>query len=394
MIDRFAKLDAYLRGCVERGELAGWEVAVTRDDAPVHRSGFGLRSLEQRIPVGDDTIWRIYSMTKPITATAALMLWEEGAFDLADPLSSYLPEFAGARRFADGASHDPVAAGAEPIRIWHLFTHTAGLTFAAAADHPVDALYREAGLDWAGLQSLPLEAASRRIATMPLLFTPGSAWNYSVASDVLGRLVEVLSGQDFGAFLAERLLAPLGMTGTGFHVRPSEAGRLASLYLRDGGLTLQAAAGARILEEPIGCYGGAGLASTLDDYGRFARMLCNGGMVEGVRLLSRATMAFAVANHLPGGAELSAFARPIMGEPFVPGVGFNLFGSVVVDPVAEKTPGSAGNYGWSGAAGSHFWVDPAERLTCVFLTQTIARPAHPLRRRLKQLVYQALEDLP
>ncbi|WP_375396615.1 serine hydrolase domain-containing protein [uncultured Sphingomonas sp.] len=393
MTGRFERLDAYLRGCVERGELAGWQVAVTHEDALVHRSGFGLRSLEQRAPVCEDTIWRIYSMTKPITATAALMLWEEGAFDLADPLSAYLPEFAGARRFVESTSHDHIAAVTEPIRVGHLFTHTAGLTFAAAAEHPVDALYREAGLDWAGLQSLPLAIACRRIATMPLLFGPGAAWNYSVASDVLGRLVEVLSGQEFGAFVAERLLAPLRMNDTGFQVRPSEAGRLASLYLRDGGLTLQAAAGARILEEPTGCYGGAGLASTLDDYCRFARMLCNGGTVEGVRLLSRATMAFATANHLPGGAELGAFGRPILGEPFAAGIGFNLFGSVVIDPVAEKTPGTAGNYGWSGAAGSHFWVDPAQRLTCVFMTQTMARPAHPLRRRLKQLVYQALDDL-
>jgi CubicO group peptidase (beta-lactamase class C family) len=390
---RFAKLDARLRRYAEADVIPGWDVAVLRDDQLVHRSQGGVRSLETGAPVEPDTLWRIYSMTKPVAALAALLLWEEGAYDLNDPLGDYLPEFAEAKVWAGGRAATPrVVPALEPIRIWHLMTHTAGMTYAVAHDHPVDELYRTADLGWEGMQEMDLAEACARIARQPLLFQPGSGWSYSVGLDVLGRLVEVVSGQPFDRFLEERIFAPLGMTDTAFWAPPEKAGRLAGLhYLEAPGRPLiPLASGARTLQPHKGAYGGGGLVSTMADYLRFARMLGRWGELDGVRIVGRRTLEMATGDHLPNGAGLHDFARPINGAREPPGIGFCLLGSLTRDPAAAKSPVGAGTYGWPGAAGTYFWVDPAEQVICVFMTQVMTQHRSVIRDRLKPLVYQAL----
>jgi len=229
---RLERIDRHFGRYVEDGRLPGWLLLISRGGKVVHLSTRGHRDVEAGLAVEADTVFRIYSMTKPITAVAAMMLYEEGAFDLRDPVSRFVPAFAGARVYQQGTALRPVTVPAtEPIRIWHLLTHTAGLTYGFLHRHVVDEMYRAAGFEWGYPEGLDLAACCERWASLPLLFEPGSEWNYSVASDVLGRIVEVLSGRSLDAFFAERIFTPLGMTDTGFFAQPSDASRLAALYL-------------------------------------------------------------------------------------------------------------------------------------------------------------------
>ncbi len=393
---RLGRLDAHLRGYVDDGRLAGWLLAVSRGGHLAHVASAGRRDREADLPVETDTIWRIYSMTKPITSVAALMLWEEGRFELKDPVSRFLPEFASARVWRSGSVTSPVLDPVtEPMQMWHLMTHTAGLTYGFMFAHPVDELYRRAGFEWGTPDGADLAEVCARVAELPLLFQPGSEWNYSMSIDVLGRVVEVLEGRPLDEVLHERVLGPLGMVDTGFSVPADQAERLAMLYgahpVTGLAVRLEAAAGAA-LRPPAALLGGGGLVSTAADYLRFAEMLRRGGELDGVRLLSPRTVRYAATNHLPGGADLTAFGRPLFSETTFDGVGFGLLGSVTIDPVTAKVPGSRGDVGWGGAASTTFWVDPVEDLVVVFMTQLLPSSTHPLRSQLKQLVAQALVD--
>jgi CubicO group peptidase (beta-lactamase class C family) len=369
---------------------------VSRGGRIVHLETCGHRDVEGGQPVELDTVFRIYSMTKPLTAVAALMLWEEGAFELKDPLRWYLPAFGDTRVWRSGSAMSPVTEPqTEALLVWHLFTHTAGLTYGFLHGHPVDALYRQAGFEWGTPPGLTLAEVCDRLAGLPLLFQPGAEWNYSMATDVLGRLVEVVSGQPLDVFFAERILDPLGMTDTAFWVDEDRRDRLAALYVPEPG-TRRArrsdAMGAHHLRRPEFLGGGGGLVSTAGDYQRFVSFLLRAGELDGVRLLSPRTVRFMASNHLPGGADLTAYGRPLFAETTFDGVGFGLGVSVTVDPVAAKVPGSIGDFGWGGAASTSFWVDPAEELTALFLTQLLPSSTHPLRSQLRQLVYQAIVD--
>jgi CubicO group peptidase (beta-lactamase class C family) len=392
---RLGTLDAYLQRQVDGGLLAGCQIALARRGKIAHVATFGRRSLATADPADLDTIWRIYSMTKPITAVAALMLWEEGAFELTDPLSRFLPEFENMSVWCGGSADAPdLEPAGEPIRLWHLMTHSAGLSYAFQQFHPVNELYRRSGLLWADLQSSSLAEACARIAGMPLIFQPGTHWSYSMGLEVLGRVVEVLSGQTLGDFMRERIFQPLGMADTHFALPEGETHRLATLYGRDpatGALSEMEEMGRQVLSPPAAHFGGAGLVSTLPDYLRFARMLCDGGIYEGSRILSPRTIAMATHNHLPGGADLRAIGMEVPGEAGLDGVGFGLLGSVVTDPVAARSAASVGDYGWGGAASTYFWVDPVEQMTCVFMTQSLG-DAFGGRGVLKQFVKQALVD--
>jgi len=394
--DRLARIDRHLGGYVDDGRLAGWQLIVARDGAVVHDALRGMRDAEAGLPVTPDTIWRIYSMTKPVTSVAAMMLWEEGAFELTDPVSRFIPSFADLRVFTGGSALKPVTApAAAPVTIWHLLTHTAGLSLGFHHAHPVDALYRQAGFEWGNPPGLDLAACCDVWASLPLLFQPGAEWNYSVATDVLGRVIEVVSGQPLDAFLRDRIFAPLGMTDTGFHVPAADAGRLAALYVRDpatGGLARHDAMGAAALAPPDMLSGAAGLVSTAADYHRFAQLLLGDGEVDGVRLLGSRTARFMRRNHLPGGADLERFGRPLFAETSFAGVGFGLGFSVVTDPIANRSPASPGEIAWGGAASTAFWVDPLERITVVLMTQLLPSSTYPLRSELRQLVMQALVD--
>ncbi|HEV2369005.1 MAG TPA: serine hydrolase domain-containing protein [Acidimicrobiales bacterium] len=394
--DRLQRIERHFRRYVDDGRLPGWLVAVTRQGAVAHLSTYGMRDVEADKPVEIDTIFRLYSMTKPVTSVAAMMLYEEGAFELKDPVERFIPAFADMRVYRSGSAVNPVTEPAvEPVRIWHLLTHMSGLTYGFHHAHPVDAIYRAGGFEWASPPDADLAECCDRWARFPLLFQPGSEWNYGVSTDVLGRVVEVASGLALDEFFSERIFRPLGMTDTAFFVDPAETDRLAALYTRnpsDGRALRIDQMGAAALTRPMALSGGGGLVGTAADYHRFSQMLVRGGELEGTRLLSPRIVSYMTRNHLPGGADLEDVGRPLFAETTYSGVGFGLGFSVVIDPVKNKVPSSAGEFAWGGAASTGFWVDPVEELTVLFLTQLLPSSTYPIRSQLKQLVYQSLVD--
>ena len=397
--DRLKRIDAHFARYVDDGRLAGWLLTISRHGRLAHVARCGSRDLEAGLPVTDDTLWRIYSMTKPVTSVAAMILCEEGSLALTDPVSAFIPAFADVRVYDGGSDLKQVTVPAtEPVRVWHLLTHTAGLTYGFHRVHPVDALYRAAGFEWGTPAGMDLAQACDVWAGLPLLFQPGAEWNYSVATDVLGRVIEVVSGQRLDEFLADRILRPLGMTDTAFWAMPEVASRLAALYRpgQDGKAVRMDTFGQAALRQPRMLGGGGGLLSTAADYNRFLQMLHTdaspAGELDGTRLLGPRTVGYMARNHLPGGLDLETFGRPLYAESPFRGVGFGLGLAVVLDPVPGKVIGSAGELSWGGAASTTFWIDPAEGLTVSFFTQLLPSSTHPIRPQLRQLVYQALTD--
>lgn len=395
-VSRLHRIDDHFRHYVDNGQLAGWLIAVMRHGELAHFSTYGHRDREANEPVTADTIWRIYSMTKPITAVAAMMLWEEGKFELKDAVSKFIPSFAEQKVWRNGSTAkyflDPVV---QQMEIWHLLTHTSGLTYGFMMAHPVDALYRDAGFDWGIPTKLDLAATCDRLASLPLLFQPGTEWNYSMATDVLGRVVEVASGMSLDEFFRTRIFEPLGMTDTAFSVSADKAHRLAALYgAKPSSLEAMRleTAGKAALHPPAAWLGGGGLMSTAPDYLRFAEMLRRGGELDGARLLAPSTVRYMASNHLPGNVDLSEFGRPLFAETTYDGVGFGLGMSVTIDPIKAKIPGSIGEFGWGGAASTTFSVDPVQDTSVLLMTQLLPSSTHPLRSELKQLVQQAIVD--
>ncbi len=396
--DRLRRIDRHFARYVDDGRVPGWLIAVRRRGRLAHVACYGARDAEAGLPVETGTLWRIYSMTKPVTSVAAMMLYEEGAFQLTDPVSSFIPSFGDLRVYAGGSELRPVTVPAtEPVRIWHLLTHTAGLTYGFLRVHPVDAMYRAAGFEIESPPGVDLAQACDLWASQPLLFQPGTEWNYSVATDVLGRVVEVASGQRLDEFFAERIFGPLGMTDTGFHA--GDASGLAALYTpRPDGTTARLDALGDVARRPRTLLsGGGGLVSTAADYDRFTQMVLGrpgspAGELDGVRLLGARTVAYMARNHLPGHADLETFGRPLYAEAPLRGVGFGLGFAVNIDPVRGKVVASEGELSWGGAASTAFWIDPAEELTVAFYTQLMPSSTYPFRPQLRQMVYQAITD--
>ncbi len=395
---RLQRIDRHFARYVDDGRLPGWLVAVSRRGRLAHVSCHGSRDLEAGLPVEPDTLWRIYSMTKPVTSVAAMILYEEGAFELSDPVSKFIPAFADVRVYAGGSDQRQVTVpAAEPVRIWHLLTHTSGLTYGFIRVHPVDAVYRAAGFEWSVPAGMDLATACEAWAAFPLLFQPGTEWNYSVATDVLGRVVEVASGQRLDEFFAARILGPLGMTDTAFYASDEGAGRLAALYTpASGGKTARLDSLGRVARKPVRMNsGGGGLLSTAADYHRFLHMLLDtsgspAGELDGTRLLSPRTVGYMARNHLPGGLDLETFGRPLYAESQFAGVGFGLGFGVMIDPVRSRVVCSEGELTWGGAASTAFWVDQREELAVAFYTQLLPSSTYRIRPQLRQLVYQAL----
>jgi CubicO group peptidase (beta-lactamase class C family) len=394
--ERLGRLTAYLDRLVALGRIPGWLAVVSRAGSVAYLGKGGHRHVEDGLPVETDTIFRIYSMTKPITSVAAMMLLEEGAYELTTPVGDLIPSFREMRVYTGGSDLKPVTVPAtEPVRIWHLLTHTAGLTYGFHRVHPVDALLREAGYDWSFPENVDLGAVVDVFAGLPLLFQPGTEWNYSLATDVLGRLVEVASGTTFDRFLAERIFEPLGMTDTSFGLAgpdSPEAARLARLYAAtpNRGLLAFDQLGERFKSPATAFSGGGGLLSTAADYHRFVEMLRGGGQLDGVRILGPLTVAAMTRNYLPGNADLETFGRPLFAETPYRGVGFGLGFGVVIDPARSGMIASKGDYSWGGAASTSFWVDPLEDISVVFMTQVFPSSALPIRGVLRQLVNQAI----
>jgi len=398
--ERLKRIDAHLAGYVADGRLPGWLLTISRHGRLAYVARCGSRDLEAGLPVTDDTVWRIYSMTKPVTSVAAMILYEEGRLALTDPVADFIPAFKDVRVYAGGSDlRQQTVPATEPVRIWHLLTHTAGLTYGFHRVHPVDAMYRAAGFEWGTPPGTDLARACDLWAGLPLLFQPGTEWNYSVATDVLGRVVEVASGQRLDEFFADRIFGPLGMTDTAFWAGPAVQPRLAALYTpgKDGKATRLDAFGKPALKEPRMLSGGGGLVSTAADYNRFTQLLAHrpdspAGELRGVKLLGPRTVGYMTRNHLPGGVDLETFGRPLFAEAPFRGVGFGLGFAVMIDPVPGKVTGSAGEISWGGAASTVFWIDQEADLTVSFFTQLLPSSTYPVRAQLRQLIYQALTD--
>ena len=388
---RLARISQWMRRWVDSGRLPGLLVAVMRDDRLAWLETCGDRDVDAKRAVEPDTIYRIYSMTKPITTVAALMLYEEGRFQLDDPVAKYIPAFAETGVFDSGdAESFATVPLARPITVHDLMVHTSGLTYGFQHEHAVDALYRNRGIEF-NANLGPLADLVEAAAAQPLMFQPGTRWNYSISTDVLGRLVEIWSGVALDTFFDERIFGPLGMRDTGFHVREGQAYRLASNYVQsdDGGLELaDSADGSRFLEPAVTLSGGGGLVSTASDYLRFMRMLRGRGSLEDTRILARKSVELMTVNHLPG--DLVDMGRPRFAEMPFAGIGFGLGVSVVLDPAKARILGSPGEYAWGGMASTAFWVDPAEDLIVLLLTQLMPSSTYPIRRELRVLTYQAL----
>jgi CubicO group peptidase (beta-lactamase class C family) len=398
------RLERHLKShYIDAGRFPGTQLLVYRRGKMVHSTVQGLADVERKTPVKDDTIFRIYSMTKPITSVAFMMLFEEGRVALDEPVHKYIPEWKNLGVFAAGTAPAFLTRPASrPMLIVDLLRHTSGLTYGFQQRSNVDAAYREKKIAEAGT----LQSMIEELAKIPLEFSPGDAWNYSVSTDVLGYLIGKISGQPFEQFLKERIFDPLGMGDTGFHVPAEKAHRLAACYSADppgqvtfhaterkGTLTLQDdPAKSPFLSPPSFVSGGGGLCSTAADYLTFCRALINRGELGGVRLLGPKTLKLMTSNHLPGGVDLPALSRSLFSEASYNGIGFGLGFAVTMDPAKTLIPGSPGEYNWGGAATTSFWIDPAEELITIFMTQVLPSSAYPVRRELRTMVYAAITD--
>lgn len=387
----FDAVGDWMRDYVDAGVLPGAATIVCREGETLFAEACGWRDVEGRLPLERDTIVRIYSMTKPVTSVAALMLVEAGAMSLDDPVARFIPSFAGVQvNCHGGGDRIETEPARRPMTIRHLLTHTAGLTYGEGNTGAVSRLYGERRTDF-GPDDGPLPDVVERLATIPLLSHPGERWSYGVATDVLGRVVEVVSGLPLDGFLRARIFGPLGMVDTGFEVAPDRAERFSCLYGvgPEGGLELLETVASSPQTAGVTTFsGGAGLVSTLDDYLRFAELLRREGELDGVRLLQAATVELMVRNHLEG--DLAALGAPTFNETTTAGIGFGLGVSVVVDPDRTAWRSSAGEFAWGGYASTAFWVDPLNALTVVFLTQLIPSDAYPLRSELRSLVYDVV----
>ena len=395
--ERLERLERHLRSYVDDGRMPGWLVAVARRGHLAHVGTYGQRDMEAGLPVETDTIWRIYSMTKPITAVAALMLWEEGAFELNDPVRWYIPSFKDLRVWRGGSTVRPETEPVtEAMRLWHLFTHTSGLTYGFMQAHPVDALYRQAGFEWGVPPGLDLAGVCDTLAGLPLVFQPGTEWNYGMSTDVLGRVIEVVSGMPFAEYVQQRLLDPLGMSETMWHVPDELADRLAALYVPTPGTGKAVRFDSMGAAAPDGTVGDARWRRAVLDGGRLPALRRDAAPARGARRRAaarhRARSRFMASNHLPGNADLTQYGRRLFSETTFDGVGFGLGVSVTIDPVAAKVPGNVGDHGWGGAASTAYWVDPVLDMVVLFMTQLLPSNSLPIRARLRQLVHAAVVE--
>ncbi|MCZ2110846.1 MAG: beta-lactamase family protein [Dehalococcoidia bacterium] len=410
--ERLGRIDSYLdERYLQTERFAGTLTLVWRKGEVAHCSAQGLMDAERAKPMTEDTIFRIYSMSKPITSVALMMLYEEGAFQLDDPVHKFIPSWERLGVWVAGAWPNFVTKAPErSMTMRDLLSHQSGLTYGFHVRNSIDAAYRELGVMERGgptvlgparearpdAEDETLAKSIETLARLPLQFTPGTAWNYSISTDVCGYLVEVISGKPFDVYLRERVFEPLGMTDSSFSVPGEKVDRFAACYaLSPGGKrVLQDDPQTSIYRKPPKLFsGGGGLVSTAADYLRFCRMLLNGGALDGVRLLSRKTIELMTMNHLAGGKDLAALAPPgQFSEGATSGTGFGLGFSVLMDQRLAQISGSPGQYAWGGAASTAFWIDPREQMIVIFMTQLLPSSTYPIRRELQALVNSAIVD--
>ena len=393
---RLKNIDKHFKRYVDEDRLAGFAVAVARRGEVAHFGMYGHKDSETSAPITSDTMYRIYSMTKPVTSIALMMLVEQGLLQLTDPVSKFIKSFGETRVWNTGTILKPMTAAlTEPIRVWHLLTHTSGLTYGFNYADVVDDMYRRAGFETGLSYNESLEVVCDKIASLPLVFQPGSSWNYSMATDVVGRIIEVISKMPLDEFLEKNIFAPLGMTDTAFFVPEEKRSRVSSLYRYDevnhSKIKLDAL-GNSSLENPKFLSGGGGLISTAGDYFKFIKMLEGRGKSGDVRIVSSRTIDLMTQNHLPNNADISTFGRPIGEEFLYDGLGFGLGFSVVVDQAKTRVACPKGTFAWGGMASTAFWVDPVNEISAMFFTQLIPSGVYPIRQYLRSLVYAALVD--
>jgi len=399
--ERLAHIKPVMQAYVDRRGYSGLSTMIARRGKIIHFEQVGCQDRETQIPMAADTIFRIYSMTKPIVCTAFMTLYEEARFQLFDPVEKFIPAF-GKLRVLEGnkeTGYEEVALN-RPVTILHLLTHTSGLTYGFLEDTPVSKMYLESGLENA---NITLEDWIDHLDRFPLAFQPGTRWHYSLAIDVIARLIEIISGQKLQLFLRERLFSPLGMVDTGFSVPENKLSRLATMYglpdVATSSLSMIGQAYMQGYNQRIDvditypatnttsfARGGYGLFSTSGDYMRFAQMLMNRGQLDGVRILAPKIVDLMHMNHLPK----SLLPWEVGGTPS-PGYGFGLGSRVLLDVAESMMPGSVGEFGWSGAAKTHYWVDPQEELIGILLAQYMAGFDLP-EKDFQVLAYQAMID--
>ncbi|MBB6733993.1 serine hydrolase domain-containing protein [Cohnella zeiphila] len=384
-MNRYERLTPLLKRFMEQGGPAGCACTVMRRGEVVYNENFGYANVEKKIPIAPDTLYRIYSMTKVITCTAALMLYERGLYLLNDPLGDYLPEFKDPLVYREeGSGALSASPAASPIRIKDLFTMTSGLTYdgdGSETERRTSPIYRNAPA------LMNVREFSRALAEVPLAFDPGSRWRYGLSHDILGALIEALSGQSFGDFLKKEIFEPLGMKDTAFRIRDDQRDRLCVMYdcAEDGTLTPNTRLDTQFQPECRYESGGGGLISTTGDYVRFAQALVQGGTLDGVRLLSPKTVQLMSTNHLTP-PQMNDFSWDHMS-----GYGYGLGVRVMADPAAGGINGTIGEYGWAGMAGSWLLIDPREQLTVVYMQQMLPSKEPFIANRIRSVVYGAFE---
>jgi CubicO group peptidase (beta-lactamase class C family) len=380
------------RSYIEPGKIAGCQTLVARHGHVAYFKSFGLMDRERRKPMADDTIFRIYSMTKPIASVALMTLYEQGHFQLNDPVSRFIPAWREHKVWVSGeGANMQTVAPERPMTMRHILSHTGGLTYGATR-HPVDRVYREAVVNRGAGETLATFA--EKLAKVPLRYAPGERWMYSLSTDVCGHLVEVISGKRFDQYLQQNIFDPLDMKDTSFSVAPRKIDRFAANYERQPDKTLKLIDDPErspYLRQPTFFSGGGGLTGTTADYFRFCEMLRRGGELDGVRILGPRTLELMHRNHLAGGKDLASMAIGIFSETASEGVGFGLGFAMTLGEVEAGTLG-AGDYYWGGAASTIFWVDPKEDLVAIFMTQLMPSATFNFRGQLKNIIYSAIVD--
>jgi len=391
---RLDRIGAVGRRYVDDQKIPCSVVQVANKNDVIYVDSYGWADVEDLKAITTESIFRIYSMTKPITSIVLMQLYEEGDLLLEDPLERYLPEFANPTVMTGGSDVAPITQPAKrSITIRDILTHCSGLTYGFLRQGPLDARYRDEQLGDFGPADYSLSEGVRRLAKQPLLFEPGTSWNYSMSTDVCGAVIEAITGQTLAQAFAERVFEPLQMMDTGFSVPSTSADRFTSLYAQvpNSGLTrIDAAGTSNYLAPPAFLSGGGGLVSTIGDYQKFASMLLHNGEGNGNRLIGRRTLEYMALNHLPDGKLLNELGQSLFAEVAMDGMGFGLGFSVVEDPAANGSLCSPGEFAWGGAASTAFWIDPVEEITAIFMTQLLPSNTYPLRRQLRAAVYQAM----
>ena len=391
--ERINRITEHLdKNYIQSGKIVGCQTLVARHGHVAYFKSQGLMDRERRTPMADDTVFRLYSMTKPITSVALMTLYEQGHFQLNDPVSRFIPSWRGHKVWVsgEGASME-TAAPARPMTMRNVLSHTGGLTY-GATNHPVDRVYREVGVGRGDGETL--SGFAEKLAKVPLRYQPGERWMYSLSTDVCGYLVEAISGKRFDQYLQETIFDPLDMKDTSFMVASRKADRFAANYQREADKTLKLIDDperSNYLKQPTFFSGGGGLTGTTADYLRFCEMLRRGGELGGARILGPRTIELMHRNHLAGGKDLSQMAIGAFSETAYEGVGFGLGFAMTLGQVEAGGLGG-GEYYWGGAASTIFWVDPSEDMVVIFMTQLMPSATFNFRGQLRNIIYSAIVE--